>query len=514
MNFLKRLGKLKWVFKPDINKINERLGLIYSFSTKLLILVSIVALIILLAQAIFVPQTFTINELNIPSSFAGKGYSSNVIGNRLSDNLSKIVNEGHESLRIIEEKIFDEDVDISYQSSSDLSTIDIQVGLFNISITEIIQFLRKKLGYKNLVLEGDLTEEDNTLTLSLRMKSNGVVIRNMRFSQILDGSPNARYNAIDELINKTSEFIIFNNDPVILLAYKDYVDPNGNHDSTFLKIIYDDYYSDKIKQWVYVLWGHTLFKKADNFQFEDTKISDSLYVQSLLKYNKAIEFDPVFIRSIGWNISSYYFSNQLYNEAAKVYQEILIYDSKNKRAVYFLAECLFNLGGEHIDKAIYYYNKVVKYDPNERGIDALLKLGIIYNRKGEVKLAEDYYLKVLNNRYTDEYNKFTALKELAKLYIKQEKYNDVVEILKEAVLFSPDMEVYKNIAEAYAHLGDEINFTNYLHLAVKYGFDLNDSVLETPAYLKYNDSELLNYIIDNLPERVEEEHDLLEEFGL
>lgn len=489
-------AKLKKIKSPklSITSLNDKLGIIFSLSTKLLILISIIVLIILLLQELFVPQTFRLNRISVPISFEEKGYSSEVMGSRLSDKLNDIVKTGSESLEIIESIILKEDKEKSYQRSADLSSFEIQVGLFNVSITEIILFLREKLGYKNIVMDGDLTEENTSLTFSMRLKSNGELIKYNRLEQYYNDSQNDKYNALDKLINKSGEFVIFYNDPIILLSY--YISEKREEitDSLFRAITYDDYFNDQIKLWTYVLWGHTLFIKADEVYYNTFEIDNELYESAISKYNIALETDPEFVTSIGWNMASYYIDDKQYSKANEIYNKILVIDKKNIDAHYFLAEN-YNILDEK-EKAINSYIKVSKLDPDgEKGLDALLKIAEIYKSDSKNADSKKYYNKVMNNKNANEFNLAMALSGYGDALTFEKKYDEALTYYIKASKYDKNINYCIKIAESYAHLNDTVAFTNYLKVAIDEGYELNDSILNTPLYIKFKDSELMKFLV-------------------
>ncbi|NOQ24148.1 MAG: hypothetical protein GQ564_02200 [Bacteroidales bacterium] len=480
--------------KLTINSLNDKLGIIFSFSTKLLILISIIVVIILLLQELFVPQTFRLSRISVPNSFAEKGYSSEVLGSRLSDKLNDIVKTGSESLEVIESIILKEDKEKSYQRNADLSSFEIQVGLFNISITEVIVFLREKLGYINIVMDGDLTEENTSLTFSMRLKANGELIKYNRLEQFYNDDLNDKYNALDKLINKSGEFVIFYNDPIILLSY--YISEKREEitDSLFRMITYDDYFDDQIKLWTYVIWGHTLFIEADEIYYNTFEIDKELYEAAISKYDKALETAPEFVTSIGWNMASYYIDDKQYSKANEIYNKILAIDKKNIDAQYFLAEN-YNILDKK-EKAINSYIKVSKLDlDGEKGLDALIKIAGIYKSVSDHIKSKEYYNKVINNENADEFNLATALSGYADVLAFENKYDEALVYYVKALKYNRSVDYYIKIAESYAYLNDVVAFTNYLKLAIDEGYELNDSILNTPLYVKFKDTELMQFLL-------------------
>lgn len=481
--------------KLSINGLNDKLGIIFSLSTKLLILISIIVIIVLLLQELFVPQTFRLSGISVPNSFAEKGYSSEVLSSRLSDKLNDIVKTGSESLEIIESSILKEDKEKSYQRSADLSSFEIQVGLFNVSVTEIILFLREKLGYKNILMDGDLTEENTSLTFSMRLKANGELIKYNRLEEYYNDDLNDKYNALDELINETGEFVIFYNDPIILLSYFISEKPEEITDSLFRMITYDDYFDDQIKLWTYAIWGQTLLKKADEIYYNTFEINKELYEAAISKYDKVLEKDPEFVTSIGWSMAYYYMEDKQYSKAIEIYNKIVAIDKKNIDAHYFLAEN-YNILDEK-EKAISSYIKVSKLDlDGEKGLDALIKIAEIYKSTSKYNKSKEYYNKVLDNKNADEFNLTTALSGYGDILTFENKYDEALVYYVKASKYNKSIDFHVKIAETYAHLSDTVAFTNYLKLAIDEGYELNDSILNSPLYIKYKDSELMQFLIE------------------
>ncbi len=490
------LAKLKKVIgKPSIKAIDERLAVLFSFSMKLLILISIIVMVVLFIQALIVPQTFTINPISVPDDFESKGYSSQVLGSRLTDKLTDIVKIGSEQLEILESDIISEDEKQTYNKSADISSFNIQVGLFEISLTEIVNFLREKLGNKNVVIESDLTEENSTLTFSMRLKSNGELIKYNRVEESFTDDPDDKFRALNELIEKAGEFIISYNDPVILLSYFISEKRGEVSDSVFRMVTYDDYFDDEIKVWTYVIWGHTLYSRAEEIYFNTFVADTELYESALSKYHKALETEPEFVTSIGWNMASYYIDNQKYRKANDIYKRILAIDKKNIDAHYFKAEN-YNIIDQKED-AVRSYGKVTRLEPDsEKGLDALMKIATIYKNDDKNELAKIYFKKVFRNENADKYNLASpALIEYADLLTKEEEYKMALAYYVKALKYDREVNTYLKIAESYAHLGDAVAFVNYLKFAIDDGFELTDSILNTPVYSKYKDNELMRFLI-------------------
>ena len=482
--------------KVSIESLNEKLGIIFSLSTKILILVSIFAALIFLTQAVFVPQTFTISRISVPESFDKNGYSSQVLGNRLTDKLTDIVNLGSESLELIECAILNEDKEKYYERNADASSFNIQVGLFNVSMNEIVLFLRKKLGYKNIIMDGDLTEENTSLTFSMRLKSNGEVIKYNRLEQNYNDDPNYKYSALEKLINETGEFVIFYNDPVLLLSY--YISEKREKvtDSLFRMITYDDYFNDQIKLWTYVIWGHTLFKKADEIYYNTFEIDKELYESAISKYNLVLEKEPEFVTSIGWNMASYYIDINEYRKANKIYKKILMIDNKNIDAYYFLAEN-YKLTRQN-DDAIKNYLKVSKLDSDgEKGLDATIKIAKIYRSDSNYTKTKEFYNKIIRNKNADEFNlAATALTGYGDILTFENKHNAALVYYIKALKYNKDISILIKVAETYAYLNDTVAFTNYLKFAIDEGYEPNDSILNSPLYIKFKNSELMKFLIE------------------
>ncbi len=492
---LSKLKKVK-IGKPSIKTIDEKLAVLFSFSMKLLILITIMVMVILFIQVLIVPQTFTISAISVPDDFESKGYNSHVLGSRLTDKLTDIVKTGSEQLEILEADIASEDETQTYDKSADISSFDIQVGLFEISLTEIVNFLREKIGNKNVVIESDLTEENSTLTFSMRLKSNGELIKYNRVEEGFTDDPDDKFRALNELIEKAAEFIISYNDPVILLSY--FISENRGEvsDSIFRMVTYDDYFDDEIKVWTYVIWGRTLYNRAEENYFNTFEIDTGLYESALSKYHKALETEPEFVTSIGWNMASYYIDNQEYRKANDIYEKILTIDKKNIDAHYFLAEN-YNIIDQKED-AVKSYGRVTRLEPDsEKGLDALMKIAAIHKNKEKNELAKSYFKKVFTNENADKYNlASTALIEYADLLTKEEDYKRALAFYVKALKYDKEIDTYMKIAESYAHLGDTVAFVNYLKFAIDDGFELTDSIINTPVYSNYKDTELMRFLIE------------------
>ncbi len=133
------------------------------------------------------------------------------------------------------------------------------------------------------------------------------------------------------------------------------------------------------------------------------------------------------------------FDQKKYNEAIKVYEEIL---QKYPDAYIInknIGNCYFAM--EQYDKAEEYYKKVLEKDPNN--VDILIAIGNCYMNRGDAETAVKWYNKIKFEQINDP----IVLYNLGTIYYNHGRYDMALKYYKRAV------ELNKKFLDAYYQLG-------------------------------------------------------------
>jgi len=154
------------------------------------------------------------------------------------------------------------------------------------------------------------------------------------------------------------------------------------------------------------------------------------YKESEKNYRKANELIPTWYFPIN-NLGVNYYEQTDYSFANKYFNQVLSKDFKNKNAIHNLGAVAEGLG--RYQEAEYYYHQVKKQSGEYLSI-TLRNLGNINKRKGNIKQAEDYFLRAIEKDSKD----VNALFDYAHLLI-DENINPqkAITLLKKAIVLEP-----------------------------------------------------------------------------
>lgn len=154
------------------------------------------------------------------------------------------------------------------------------------------------------------------------------------------------------------------------------------------------------------------------------------YKEADINYRKANELIPTWHFPIN-NLGVNFYEQTDYTLANKYFNQILSKAPKNRNAIHNLGAVADDLG--RYQEAEYYYHQVKKQSGAYLSI-SLRNLGKLYKRKGNIKQAEDYFLKALDKDSKD----VNALFDYANLLI-DESINPekAVQLLKKAIELEP-----------------------------------------------------------------------------
>lgn len=168
------------------------------------------------------------------------------------------------------------------------------------------------------------------------------------------------------------------------------------------------------------------------------RIGDAYYkkgqdLQAIQFYNEAIQSGGGQADYAKYQIAKSYGYRQDYDKKASTLLDIINNYSQSTfvvPALYELGETYRIMGSAYSDKALQYYNQLIIDYPNHSLVkDAVFQMGTIYLGNKKYKLAEQQFLRILNE-FNDDAKKKEAIARLKDVYTalnEPEKYVDLLE---------------------------------------------------------------------------------------
>jgi len=138
-----------------------------------------------------------------------------------------------------------------------------------------------------------------------------------------------------------------------------------------------------------------------------------------------------------------YYENKRYQKALEEFLKQDVEEGEYPTLAYYLALTYTKL--DRHDEALLYFEQVITSSNNKRHtFNSKMIMGYIYDNIGKIKLAENEFKKILesNIEIINEHpsNKSTILSALGHLLYKQNKIEDSLEYLNEALKLNPSNE--------------------------------------------------------------------------
>jgi len=164
--------------------------------------------------------------------------------------------------------------------------------------------------------------------------------------------------------------------------------------------------------------------------------------QSITLYQELIQIDPVMSITAYTEIANMMIQQGRLNEAAKALQNAINYNQKaqtktNMASVHLdLALTLKNMGQSakakpHFQRAVQAFKTKLTTDPESH--DTLFGLGVALVEVGEFSKATKYLQQAVNKKPSD----FQGQLALARILVKQKRYDEAVTALKKAITAAP-----------------------------------------------------------------------------
>jgi tetratricopeptide (TPR) repeat protein len=295
-------------------RLNERAGLLLSVSTKLVVTLGGFVFLGLILTEIFRSDTFTIGRLDVPDQFRDSGYTGELIARqiafemrsrvaRVPAKLEKMFTTG--SLDPEERDRIEQSIAQEYNDRKDEINISLSLGMIDLPIDKLLAYLRRTLGVDSRTVESGITIQDTKLSMSVALLTNGQPATFETFSREYDSErPDSIYDALDDLISRTADFILETNHPIVMVL-QDYeykpeysagdsswagdeqgIYPESRRIEILEQAIEDPPNdNDEIRKWAHAVLGHIQMERKD----ED----------GLKNYKKALEVDPKLVEILG-----------------------------------------------------------------------------------------------------------------------------------------------------------------------------------------------------------------------
>ena len=344
-----------------LKKLNERLGLFLNLGAKLVAIVGVTMLVALILGQIFRSENFSIARLDVPGELVSKGYTGELIARHIADDMRSLVaavpdklvsmfvvaGMNEEDKEKLESSIVEE-----YEDRKDEVNISLSFAMFDLPVDLLLVHIRGWLGIDNTTVESAITIEDSTISMSVGLVRNGETSAFEVFREHYENDQsNSMYQALDRLVQRTAEFILKTNHPIVMVL-QDYHYVPGKEYSERDDLWNDNVYTANeririlvdrsedppdesrarrrtIKKWAHAILGVVL----DDHQNRKEAID---------QYREAIRVDPQFVTTVGPRLVyplPHDPSWEDYGSAIEVLDDMLAVDASSKPT--FDAKLLF-----------------------------------------------------------------------------------------------------------------------------------------------------------------------------
>lgn len=505
---------------------------------RLIIFAFLILLCIVIIKGILKKDELVFQPISSTRYFQESGFSGPFIARKLQEEISKI----YQTARTVRE----DEVIFNIDQSKDINMNLMGLG---VSASNIIYHLRDLLGIQTNYISGNITDIENTLSLSLHI-NNPKQSKNINI-QYTDGN---RLQAFDSLLYEGAKFITSVHNPYRLAVY---YKGNNNADDA-LQIIRQMAQNKEDKKWAYNLWGNIV---KDDGGFE----------KSLEYYQIALDDDPEFAlayQNMAWthfNMNEYEKAITCFKKAHKLrssnnfatlnglalsyermgeieiakdyfkeniklspdhiwtYRNYTEFLSRQKDTVelasvfskarsqsfagpmYYMMMGGYYFYQNRVDSSSYFFKKAIDLEPNN--IDALTALFDIQARAAHlssndslkhsaIKTGRDLIPAIADSDY-EENMILSSMNRLAILEYQTGQIDSSLARINEAIEKAPQAGIlYSTKAEAYAMRGDYVQFFEIIEIAFQRGFIFKDEYFENEPYDKFKNNERFMNMIE------------------
>lgn len=168
--------------------------------------------------------------------------------------------------------------------------------------------------------------------------------------------------------------------------------------------------------------GETLLVYQDN------------YKDAIKYYEKGLKWNP-WQGELYFNIAGILANKDIYQPALEYYHKAEKFIDDHNLPNYIAS---LYLAGQEYDKAIPYFEKAIKYQPDKITMLSMkTQLANVYNNIGDYKNAEYHFVDVLKSNPKSA----EAYYGLAGVYINQNKNEDAIKALKKVIEIAPESKI-------------------------------------------------------------------------
>jgi tetratricopeptide (TPR) repeat protein len=378
---------------------------------KLFLYFSIVSIVIGFIVLIVVEvrkDSLEFGEFSMPLALTEKGFTSEVLKNKVEDNIIWI----RHRLKSTEE--YDEQ-----EVLSNSKEMDFDIGSTGLSLKKVISIIKLFVGKSNKTVSGDVLVINEKVLLTNRITNQLPIVH----SYMIDN--NNEETILNELALHIAEDILQHTEPLLLISHlrrtKEY---------------------EKEKEIInYCLYNGTEQQKLWALHFLSLAlIIDKNYEEAIEKSNLAIQEDENFLPAYIDIIQATTKTDSI--KAMKLYQETETKFGVNSKLNNYLARYFYIK--KNYTRAIEESKKVIEVAPND--YIAYARLGICYKKvKDTISSLENYKKSIaINSSYSTSHN------NLSVLYMDLKKYVEAKEHALRATQIDPFSSIYyRTLAMAY-----------------------------------------------------------------
>jgi len=397
--------------KSRAQRLSITLGDIRSATTSIFLIVFLAALLVAVGLELF-RNTVNIEPIQVPKDLADKGYTPEVVAQRLGDKILEIRKDAQTLKTLRAEGRGQVVPDVSLTALPEKRLVDIDVPGTGIPVRSLLRYIRDFLGIHEETIRGEITHEGKKLRLRLRVGSHGAV-----------PDPPARSETeLEDLLHLGARGVIRAIDPYILAVYL--LDRRSDREGAFDLIVHcleNDPKDDDA--WAYNLWG-------------DMLRGEGQYEEAIEKYEAAIRQKPDFPTAYS-NWGQVLARQGAQEKAIDKFKRGIEIDP-NHTGSYFQWGDLLQREGNYAEAAKK-YQKVVELDPDDR--IARTNVGLMLSHQKNYEEAFKIY-KEISLKYPTYAGVYFGWSR--SLY-DQRKFDDAINKLKEAIKLEPNMsEAYNN----------------------------------------------------------------------
>lgn len=523
-----------------LSSIGEKTKSVLSKGLKIALYGFLIFMSIVILKGMLKKDEMVIQPISTPKLFKESGFEGAIVAEKLEENIARIYG--------LATTVREDSMQINVDQSKD---INMNVMGLGVSASNIVYHLRDLLGIQTNYITGHITDMDHTLSLKLN-------ISHPRTSKEVHISYNEeeKLEVFDSLIYLGAQFITEINDPYRMAVYFH----QNSDDENALRIVRKLAKSKTEKKWAYNLWANIVKKdKGTDAAIEFYKYAlkdDPDFVlahrnlgftyfsidsfELAIKHFEAsanLDTDNVFnannvlaicYKKLGDSkTAETYYKKNISQFPSSVwgyrnYSEFLlergdtsaVMDLFKKAQTMSLegADYFMMMGGYYyysneIDSALYYFDKVSMFDPEN--MDALMAGAEISFENKRYDKAVPYYKEALirlKSGFNNSDNIIGMLNRLALCENSSGQPDSAIVHINQAISMAPQYGIlHSTLAEAYAVKGQEEKFFQILQIAFEKGFTFNEEYWEDVPYSDYkNSARLLKLIAKYAPKEEEE----------